>query len=255
MDLEEVIREFNPVSLEELNQVKLLNRTDTKFFFSRAELLSVLMKMQEEYSILSVDGVRFNQYKTLYFDTEDHRLYLLHHNEKNNRDKVRMRQYVNSRQTFLEVKHKTGKGRTIKKRVKIDEISTELTGDYLAFVEKLVGCAADLKASLWNSFVRLTFVDKARSERVTFDLDLSFTWGEKHEELPNLVIAEVKQDTQSRHSKVISIFKGNGIRSNKISKYCTGTILTNDGLKYNRFKAKLLKIKKIENDRKSLTAS
>ena len=116
MELAEVVQKFKAVSLDDLGAVKLLNRTDTKYFFSVRELPEVLAPMVSLYDILEIDGKRAFSYLTLYFDTPENRLYMMHHNGQANRFKVRMRKYVDSNLTFLEVKKKTQKGRTVKRR-------------------------------------------------------------------------------------------------------------------------------------------
>ncbi len=110
-------REYAPISLKEMDAVALLNRTDTKFVLSTDQLLQALAALQHDYRILSVAGQRLNHYRTLYFDTPNFDLYNLHVNERSDRYKVRSREYTDSRRSFLEVKHKTNKGRTIKERI------------------------------------------------------------------------------------------------------------------------------------------
>lgn len=246
MDLESAINEFTPVSLEELNAVTLLNRTDTKFLFGKNELAEILVELSKGYRMLEINGIRKNRYRTLYFDTKEHLLYMLHHNQKLVRDKVRMRQYVDSGLTFLEVKHKTAKGRTEKSRITIEDFQLELQGESMEFVAGLVKDADQLIASLWNSFTRLTLTDNSLTERLTIDLDLGFEWKDQKHTLQNAVIAEVKQDKMSRDSLAMQVFRERGIRSNRISKYCTGCVMTHEGIKYNRFKEKILKLKKLE---------
>jgi hypothetical protein len=48
----------------------------------------------------------FQPYLTLYFDTESFDNYIAHHNGKRPRFKIRMRKYVSSGFSFLEVKEK-----------------------------------------------------------------------------------------------------------------------------------------------------
>ncbi|RIK33903.1 MAG: hypothetical protein DCC55_34095 [Chloroflexi bacterium] len=52
--------------------------------------------------------------------------------------------------------------------------------------------ADQLLPSLWNSYTRLTFLNKRAKERVTVDMDLYFQWGEQQLHFPGLVVAEVK---------------------------------------------------------------
>ena len=57
-----------------------------------------------------------------HYDTDDRKFYLDHHNQRVNRNKVRFREYEGSKLTYLEIKHKNNKGKTIKKRTKVNNI-------------------------------------------------------------------------------------------------------------------------------------
>ena len=114
----EVITQYQPISLQEMDDVKLLDRTDTKFAFHDKELPGILEKLRSDYFVLEVQGKRSTQYETLYFDTEDFDFYLRHHNQKLNRYKARFRKYVESNLVFFEVKFKSNRNRTIKDRIK-----------------------------------------------------------------------------------------------------------------------------------------
>ena len=104
-----------------------------------------------------------------------------------------------------------------------------------------------LQPKMWNSFSRLTLVHKELNERLTLDMDLTFSWGEEHRMFDQLVIAELKQETVSRKSTFFELMKKRGIRPYRLSKYCIGAIelYGSTRLKFNRFKKKLLTLKKI----------
>jgi len=122
MTIEENIKKFTSISLEEMDNVKLMNRTDVKYIFNERILADVLDKIKDDYFILSAAGTRMANYITLYFDTKKNKFYLQHHNGKRNRFKVRYRKYVESDLTFFEIKFKNSKGRVIKNRILVDEI-------------------------------------------------------------------------------------------------------------------------------------
>src|SRR4051812_18873006 len=105
-----------------MDNVKLMNRTDTKFLFTTDQFETVLNEVAPYYKVLEVNGKRLNHYKTLYYDTSDLALYNKHHNGKLNRYKIRHRTYVESDTGFLEVKFKNNKGRTIKNRVREHDV-------------------------------------------------------------------------------------------------------------------------------------
>jgi hypothetical protein len=237
---------FEPISLIEMDNVKLMNRVDTKFAFSIHELLIFIPDLQSDYRILEIEGTRCPFYESLYFDDDYYSFYKDHHNGRTNRFKVRFRKYVESNLIFLEIKHKL-KGRTNKSRIKVEDFQTELQHKHKTFVEGIIAKNRELKPVLWNSFHRLTLVSKTRNERLTLDFNLSFKWEDKKQEFNNLIIAELKQEAVDRTSTFFSLMKKHRIRPYRLSKYCIGSIEinTDKNLKFNRFKKKLLKLKKI----------
>ena len=227
-----------------MDAVQLLNRTDTKFVFAQAILPAILEALKEDYRILEIDGIRTNAYRSLYYDTPEFQFFFDHHNGKNNRMKIRAREYINSGLCFLEIKKKE-KGRTIKSRIKIDKIPDELSAEQNAFITERTGQKINLKASLWNSFTRLTLVNKVAKERLTIDCNLGYQLGEHVGKYSNVVIAEVKQERVDRNTSIMQLMKSRGIRPFRISKYCMGIRMMKPSLKSNIFKAKELVIKKI----------
>lgn len=240
----EILKSFEPISLEEMDSVKLMNRTDTKFVFKRQLLNDLLPELAKSYRVLNVNGNLISRYKTLYFDTQSMRFYTDHHNGRIDRYKVRIRKYVESELFFLEIKHKF-KGRTDKRRIRISDFETELSPASKAFVNEVLGFEANLDPKLWNSFGRITLVNKTSPERLTIDLNLGFEHEGKELEYERFVIAELKQENQDRESAFYKLMKKNLVRPTGMSKYCLGAISMDQDLKYNRFKEKKLLIQKL----------
>ena len=115
-EISKITASFSPIKLAEMDNVKLMSRSDTKFAFKFSKLPELLNQMMPFYKILEINGKFIHDYKSLYFDTDDRKFYLDHHNGRVNRNKVRFREYVGSDLTFLEIKRKNNKGKTIKKR-------------------------------------------------------------------------------------------------------------------------------------------
>ena len=110
--LESVLETFSPISLGEMDSIRLMNRIDTKYLTTT----SVLVRLLEDaaargYRALETDGTRLCPYDTLYYDTPELQMFLDHHNRRLVRQKVRTRTYVGSGQTFLEIKRKNNHGR------------------------------------------------------------------------------------------------------------------------------------------------
>ena len=229
-----------------MDDVKLMSRTDTKFVFNLSRLPGFLEKLSRFYKVLSIDGNLIHDYKSLYFDTEDRKFYIEHHNRRVNRNKIRFREYVGSGLTFLEIKFKNNKGRTIKKRIKVDSISEEITKQQQRYIHKIIGYPIEVSAKQWINFSRVTFVHKTQKERLTMDINLTFNNKKDEGDLKNIVIAEVKQERMSRSSDFMRVAKEMSILPMRLSKYCMSTLSLNPKLKKNRFKEKSLFINKLK---------
>ena len=241
----DILQKFEPITLKEMDSVKLMDRTDTKFTFNHIQFEIILGNILEHYRVLEVDGKRISRYKTLYFDTNKYMLYTKHHNGELNRYKIRHRSYVESNIGFLEVKFKNNKGRTVKNRIKKLEVPTIWEGDTKIFLNKMLPFEPQtLVPVIWVNYSRLTLVNKTSAERLTIDLDLEFIKDTVTKKLNNLVIAEVKQEKR-KASPFLKIMRKYHIREGSISKYCLGIALTCNDVKKNNFKEKILNLKHI----------
>jgi len=241
-----LVADFDPISLEQMDAVALLNRTDTKFVMTSGQLLSALAAVQNNYWMLSVNAQRLNHYRTLYFDTPDFVLYNLHINERAERYKVRSREYVDSSQSFLEVKHKTRKDRTIKDRISTDQQVVKMTPDTESWLNGVFPYDSRmLESKIWNTFTRITLVSKQLCERVTLDVDLTFYTGSKVAYLDGVVIAEVKMDKEYRTSPFMAQMRAQRLRPQGFSKYCIGVSMLYSRVKKNTLKSKLLWLEKM----------
>lgn len=239
------VNKFVPISLDEMNSVALMKRTDTKYVINVNKLPTVLENLLDSYRILEIKERRIMNYSSLYLDTDDFKFYLDHHNGRVNRTKIRQRKYVDSDLTFLEIKKKNGKGETNKFRIRINDFETELSTESKKFISEITEQEYNLQTSLWNSFNRITLVNLEENERVTIDLNLTFTKNEKEKKYSNIVILELKQSRFDRKSLVVKALKSVGHNPYSISKYCIGVANLYQHLKFNTFKPKLLKINKI----------
>lgn len=256
MSISSQISKFTPISLSEMESVKLMNRIDTKYVVSLTLLPALLEAAKEDYFAQEIEGKRIATYDTMYYDTETLDMYIRHHDRQLVRQKIRVRQYVESNLTFLEIKRKNNKGRTKKKRIAVPsfDISGETFGESKRekwSVEDFIAAKSryqwdELSPHLSTKFHRITLVNKAKTERLTIDMDL--VWENvvtrESKSFPNLVIVELKRDGNVP-SKMTKIMQEQRIHPLKISKYCIGTALTTHGIKNNRFKEKIRKIEKI----------
>jgi hypothetical protein len=247
--IKKILETFETISLDEMDNVKLMNRTDTKFIFTTDKLPGLLRKATDHYKVLTINNKRLFFYRSRYLDTPDSQMYLEHHNRNMNRYKVRFREYVDSDTRFLEIKFKNNKGRTNKVRIKRKKIEEDISKKSKKFINTNTPYnSKKLETKLWSNFSRLTLVQKKLNERITIDINLEFSEGSNVHRLPFLVITEVKRSRFSGHSEFINLLNEERIKPIGISKYCIGMILLNKNLKYNRFKRKLLTLNKMSHD-------
>lgn len=239
-----------------MESVKLMNRIDTKYAVSLSVLPAILDAAQADYYAQEIDGKRVATYDTMYYDTDTLDMYIRHHDRQLVRQKIRVRQYVESQLTFLEIKRKNNKGRTKKKRISVPgfDINGSTFGESkkeLWSVEDFIAAKSqytwsELTPHLSTQFHRVTLVNKAKTERLTIDMDL--VWknmiSDESKTFNDLVIIELKRDGNVP-SPMTKIMMDLRIHPLKISKYCIGTALTTPNIKKNRFKSKIRKIEKI----------
>lgn len=244
IDLTDILQQFEPISLEQMDNVKLMSRIDTKFTFNAQLLPDILIELQSNYYILEVNGVRNSKYETLYYDTPDFLFYHQHRRGIANRNKVRLRKYVESELNFFEIKSKNNKGRTIKERIKRHSFRAELSQNAEDFLEQKTHLTGkDIEPKLEVNYSRITLVNKTEPERLTIDTHLVFRNNEKEKEWEQLVIAELKQESKNL-GFFTKIMRKYHIQELSISKYSFGIIFLYDNIRMNLFKPKLMQLQK-----------
>jgi len=238
---------FDKTTLAEMNSVSLMKRVDTKFILKESQLLEVLSKLYDDYKILEIDQERLMKYSTLYFDSENKKCFKDHHNGKLNRYKIRMRKYLVSDICFLEIKKKNNLGITNKIRRQIKDFETNLTSESKDFITKSNINNLLLEPSLYNNFSRMTLVNKNESERITIDVDLSFSFGTDEKKFDKLVVVDIKQEGKRLNTTINRALKSMSIWPTNFNKYCIGISNIIDNIKSNRFKEINLKINKLNN--------
>lgn len=251
---------YDPITLEEMKGIRLMNRTDTKFVTTVPQLRRLLELARHDYRVQEIGGQRVAPYYTMYFDTPDDEMYRVHLAGHANRQKLRIRSYVDCRLNFLEVKTKNNHGRTKKNRTAMRDFDAlhpdhllrfgapgagaEVYDDFLA--QWLRYRPESLSAKLENRFRRITLVNKQKTERLTIDTDLTFhnlVTGREHV-LGGLAIIELKRDGL-QPSPILDLLDRLRIKPLGFSKYCMGMAMTDEGLPHNRFKPRLMTLKKL----------
>lgn len=173
-----VWRRMPTLDLDRIAAVRLMNRVDTKYLVDEALCMELLERAADQYYVQIIDDCRACRYATLYYDTPQWDMYHLHHNRRLTRQKIRTRTYVETGVTYLEVKNKSNKGRTHKRRMALDRslFAAAATDTAAAdFLRREARYAPEaLSPSLATRFVRVTLVNRAMTERLTIDFDLHF---------------------------------------------------------------------------------
>ena len=244
--LTDILSTFAPISLEQMSEVKLMNRIDRKFVTTTDRLYQLLQMARQDYYIQEIDGERNPEYDTTYFDTVAFDMYNQHQWNHANRQKIRFRTYCISGLQFMEVKTKNNHGRTKKKRMEVSDMNV-CESEKRTFLSKHLNYQADtLQPVLNNHFHRITLVNKAKTERLTIDSALCFhnLVSGKDKDMGNLVVIELKRDGLC-YSPVLEMLHQLHIHPHGFSKYCMGSALTNTQLPIHRFKSNLIEINKI----------
>jgi hypothetical protein len=247
--VQDALANFQPITLAEMDSVKLMDRTDTKFVFPVSQLPQILREVRDHYRALVVSGTRISKYETLYYDTADFDLYHRHHAGRSQRFKVRSRRYVESDLCFFEVKYRNNKGRTIKNRIRTPDIQHHIGENPARLLGELTNLdPSKLKGTIWVNYQRATLVSKSTAERLTLDLGLAFRTAHESMDFGKMVIAEVKREKANSPSPVISVLTDRRIRAGSISKYCLGLISTHAGLRKNNFMEQIRHFQRILNN-------
>lgn len=233
---------FRPISLTTLNEkAAMMERLDNKYILAEDRLLSALGALSASFDMLEISGKRAFTYSTRYFDDAELRNYYDHHQRRRKRGKVRVREYVDSGASYLEVKLKELRATTAKRRIEVNEPLVALDDPCLGFID---GCYRDsydqpflkaLKPVILIEYQRITLVAKDGGERLTIDAGLNFHSDGAHRAAPlDRFIIETKSA------------RGNGIADKILrslhvpptkhaSKYCMGMAATGQVSRRNGF--------------------
>ena len=234
---------FDPISLAELNaKAEMLTRLDRKYVISSSDFEALSPQFAGRFDILEVNDKRSFGYRTCYFDTERLDSYRDHVQGRRRRSKVRVRRYLDAGFSFLEVKLKSLRKTTVKKRLAYtDSAFDSLTDDALGFID---ACHRELyeragpsvfQAVIKMQYDRLTLVAHEGGERVTIDRNLRF-WN------ANTTAATAQDmiliETKSRFGRGIgdTILRRAGHHPiGSCSKYCLGLATLGVVPRFNKF--------------------
>lgn len=234
---------FAGISLEGLNaKADMLTRLDNKYVVPLDVLADLTPALAASFDILDIDGKRAFGYQTQYFDTPDLASFRHHVQGRRRRSKVRTRQYLDADLCFLEVKLKTIRKITVKKRLAHDiALMDQLNQNALQFVDDAHreqynrASLAAYAPVIRMQYSRMTLVAKSGGERMTIDRGLRF-WNEStaREILEDMVIIETKSAFGRGISDAILRKAGNH-PIGSCSKYCIGLAALELVPRYNKF--------------------
>jgi len=244
----QILEGFNVYELSDKLENNLMRRVDVKYVFHKSKLVDILNKASNSFRRLKTSENIIPRYESIYLDTEDFYMYTAHHNGSLNRYKIRERTYIDTENTFLEIKFKNNK--KITKKVRINNVHSDhfTNTDRDEFIKMNTPFnPQNLVESVRTSFSRITLSDNKFSERITIDSDIELSLNEGTEMLEDIIVCEVKKNKgviKSNFEKLLAELK---IKPFRVSKYCLGNYYLNQGVKHNLYKEKALYINKIQN--------
>jgi VTC domain len=232
-----------PIDLEELTErASLQTRIDRKYVIPSDKVDALLHGIEAGARVLEIGGERDFAYESVYFDTPDLASYHLAARGRRRRFKVRRRTYLDSGESFVEVKTRGGRGATVKERT--PDLGTGahlLPASGSAFVSDVLReagiehvCGEDLRPTLRTSYRRTTLYLPASDSRVTVDTDVTWSLpGQPGLTLGGVAIFETK--SAGGASAADRRLWRHGHRPSRISKYGTGLAALRGDLPSNKW--------------------
>jgi hypothetical protein len=238
-----MMRELETIGLAELVEIaSLQTRVDRKYILPAEDAERVLEGLDRSTRILEIDGHRASNYESIYFDTPGLLSYRMAAHGRRRRFKLRTRSYVDTAESYLEMKTRGSRGTTVKDRMPyaMDE-RERLTRDGREYADAALDGIGiehpyelDLVPTLITRYRRATLFLPASQGRVTIDTDLSWETDDgRILRLPRTVIIETKSG--SRTSEVDRLLWSHGQRPATISKFGTGLAAMRDDLPSNKW--------------------
>jgi hypothetical protein len=236
-ELVSALRAFEPISLADTNdRAANQTRVDRKYVVTSpvgVDLLRGLTSVDApSMQVLEIDGRRQMTYRSLYLDTPDHLSYRRSAAGHRRRFKVRVREYVDSGTTMLEVKRPGRRGTIVKTRAVLDD-----TLDRAGFVADCLGdvdVAVALAPTIWTGYARATLVDVEAGARATVDVGLAArTLDGPWRPLTDAWVVETKSD--GRATAVDRWLWAHRVRPTRVSKFGVATALHHPELGCNRW--------------------
>lgn len=247
MQIDHALDQLAPVTLEQLNaEAELLTRTDRKYLLDEHHARTVAQAMSSSARALEVAGTRRSAYRSVYFDTPDRLSYRLAAHGRRRRFKVRTREYLDTGETYLEVKTRGGRGETIKERIACavprdgQPLVEHLTRDAQVWVREMLW-GMDLESRTLQTLLPVLTTEYSRAtvllpdgSRATFDTDLRWREPEGRQlGLPSHMILETKSAGDA--TPLDRALWRAGQRPRGLSKFATGVAALHPELPSNKW--------------------
>ncbi|MCU0956959.1 MAG: polyphosphate polymerase domain-containing protein [Hydrogenophaga sp.] len=253
--IDALLHRFPSISLRDLNaRAGLMTRRDNKYLLSEAQLATLLQAMRDDFEVLEIGGLRQFRYTSIYLDTDDLHCFRDHNQSRRHRLKLRFRHYLESQESYFELKVKDRFDRTRKYRYPVDPArlaQPELTPELRDFlIRKLSEHAVRLADRPYQhrievGYQRSTLVHRHETVRITLDNHLRFAGPSgQYRAAEGLWIAEIK--SEHGRSSVDRLMLQQGIRPvPRCSKYCVGLSLTDTVNRVSRFTPTVNRIRRM----------
>lgn len=213
------LEHLDSVGLDELvTTAALLTRVDRKYLVPATRLPDLLAGLPPAVRVLDVDSRRWFGYHSVYLDTPELDSFHDAGRGRRRRWKVRTRTYLDSGETYLEVKTTGPRGATVKERVPAAAEATARTGLLAA---RLGPAAERLRPTLETGYRRATLLLPSGA-RATIDLDLVVRsrLDDRHGSPAGLAVVETKSGAGA--GELDRLLWRAGHRPARVSKYGAG---------------------------------
>ena len=243
--LDRAIGQLPAVDLAHIDAVaRLQTRRDRKYLLPVPESVRLLELLAEDARVLTIAGMRSFRYQSTYLDTPDLASYLAAAHGRPRRWKVRIRSYVDSGGSVLEIKRQDRRGRTVKvRRDHPAELGPHLDAagrEFVAGCSEIAVQASRLRPVLQTEYRRATLL-LGEGDRVTIDVGLfAATLDGLKVGLDGMAIVETK--TRGGPCAADRALWRLGHREVRVSKYCTSLAALRPDLPSNRWTRALARL-------------
>lgn len=204
----------------------LQHRFDAKYVLTEAAMAAVVRLLDENWKVLAVDGQKATDYRSAYFDDDRFGSFRDHIQGRRLRYKVRTRRYGDNTGEVLELKLKSGRGATDKRRRnRSGRAGVELTDVEWRWLREMLVDAygfhqlPPLTYTLNLRYTRRTLFNPLTNERVTIDTDLvAATAATSVRPVGAAAVMEVK--AQDWIGPTVRLLQRHAVRPVAFSKYC-----------------------------------